>query len=60
VRISDRLATVPGWVVDSVIVHELAHLVVSGHGPDFQALVDQYPMTERARGFLDAWALAGS
>ena len=58
VRISARLVTVPGWVVDSVIVHELAHLVVSGHGPQFQALVDRYPMTERARGFLDAWGMA--
>ena len=35
IRISDRIAAFPDWVVDYVIVHELAHLHVGGHGPDF-------------------------
>jgi predicted metal-dependent hydrolase len=52
VRISDRLARYPSWVLDYVIVHELAHLVVPGHGKAFHALVDRYPRAERARGFL--------
>ena len=54
VRISARLATYPRWVLDYVIVHELAHLRYQGHGPRFHALVDRYPMAERARGFLIA------
>lgn len=57
IRISSRLAAYPGWVLDYVIVHELAHLIVPGHGPVFWAIVERYPMTERARGFLTAKGL---
>jgi predicted metal-dependent hydrolase len=53
IRVSERLRTVPDWVLDYVLVHELAHLQVAGHGPRFWALVDAYPRTERARGYLD-------
>ena len=35
IRISRRLEAFPEWVGDYVIVHELAHLQVSGHGPRF-------------------------
>ncbi|MET0902596.1 MAG: YgjP-like metallopeptidase domain-containing protein [Acidimicrobiales bacterium] len=52
IRISDRIAGFPGWVLDAVIVHELAHLVELSHGPEFQALADRYPKQERAYGFL--------
>jgi hypothetical protein len=57
VRISSRLSREPGWVIDYVIVHELAHLSVSGHGPRFWRLVERYPLAERARGFLMARGL---
>lgn len=57
VRLSTRLAGYPPWVIDYVIVHELAHLRVASHGPDFWALVGRYPRTERARGFLMAKGL---
>lgn len=57
IRISTRLATEPPWVLDYVIVHELAHLTVAGHGPGFWALVERYPLAERARGFLMARGL---
>ena len=57
IRISRRLAAFPGWVLDYVIVHELAHLEVHGHGPAFWELVNRYPRTERARGFLIAKGL---
>jgi predicted metal-dependent hydrolase len=53
IRVSERLRTVPSWVLDYVLVHELAHLQVAGHGPRFWALVERYPRTERARGYLD-------
>jgi predicted metal-dependent hydrolase len=53
IRVSERLRSVPGWVLDYVLVHELAHLQVPGHGPGFWAVVERYPQTERARGYLD-------
>ena len=56
IRISRRLASMPDWVLDYVIVHELAHLEVPGHGADFEALVRRYPRAERARGYLIAKA----
>lgn len=56
IRLSHRLRGMPGWVIDYVVLHELAHLVVSGHGPRFWAIVDRYPQTERARGFLHGFA----
>ena len=56
IRVSSRLAGFPDWVVDYVIVHELAHLAVPGHGPDFWKLVHRYPKAERAIGYLIAKA----
>lgn len=52
IRISDRLAGFPTWVIDYVIVHELAHLVIIEHSPEYWDLVNAYPKTERARGYL--------
>jgi hypothetical protein len=54
IRIAERLQRLPPWVLDYVIVHELAHLEVSGHGPRFWDLVNRYRLTERARGYLIA------
>ena len=58
VRIATRLAAVPTWVLDAVVVHELAHLEVIGHGATFRALTARYPRTERAEGFLEGWGLS--
>jgi predicted metal-dependent hydrolase len=54
IRISTRLAAFPPWVLDYVIVHELAHLVVPDHSSSFAVLVERYPRAERARGYLIA------
>jgi predicted metal-dependent hydrolase len=54
IRVSSRAAALPGWVLDYLLVHELAHLEVAGHGPRFWDLVARYPLTERARGYLMA------
>lgn len=59
IRISTRLASLPTWVLDSVIVHELAHLAVPGHGPEFHELTSRYPLSERAKGYLMAVAERG-
>jgi predicted metal-dependent hydrolase len=58
IRISDRLRDVPPHVLDYVLLHELAHLLVPGHGPGFWRLLASYPRLERARGFLDGLAHA--
>ena len=52
IRLSLALVDYPTWVRDYVIVHELAHLVVPDHSERFWELVNRYPLTERARGFL--------
>jgi len=54
IRISTRLAAFPDWVVDYVIVHELAHLHVHAHNDEFWRLVYRYPKAERAIGYLIA------
>lgn len=59
IRISDRVATMPLWVLDYVLVHELAHLLQPNHSPAFWKLVMRYPLTERARGYLIAVGLEG-
>ncbi|MEU0332655.1 M48 family metallopeptidase [Streptomyces sp. NPDC006193] len=53
IRLSHRLQGMPEYVVDYVLCHELAHLLVPGHGPDFWRLLESYPRTERARGYLE-------
>jgi predicted metal-dependent hydrolase len=58
IRVSGRLRDMPGWVLDYVLVHELAHLLVPGHGADFWELVGRYPRSERARGYLEGVAAA--
>ncbi len=58
IRISERLRDMPSWVLDYVLVHELAHLLVPGHGTDFWDLVARFPRTERARGYLEGVAAA--
>lgn len=58
IRLSERLRDFPDWVLDYVLVHELTHLLVPGHGPDFWAWVERYARTERARGFLDGVSVA--
>lgn len=58
IRISHRLAEMPAWVTDYVLVHELVHLVESTHSARFWNLVAAYPQADRARGFLEGWSQA--
>jgi predicted metal-dependent hydrolase len=50
----------PPWVLDGVLVHELAHLVEPDHGPRFRRLVGRYHLSERAAGYLMAVARHGT
>lgn len=56
IRLSNRMASFPAWVVDYVLLHELAHLVELNHSPEFWKLIEDYPLRERARGYLIAKA----
>src|SRR6476660_3446374 len=47
IRLSERLQQMAPWVVDYVLVRELAHLLVPGHTEEFWAWVDRYPRAER-------------
>ena len=58
IRLSRRLEGMPSWVVDYVLVHELAHLREAGHTPEFWALVNRFPKAERAKGFLEGVVVA--
>ena len=58
IRLSRRLQGMPAWVIDYVLVHELAHLIEAGHTPVFWQWVDRYPKSERAKGFLEGVAAA--
>lgn len=60
IRLSRKLQNMPSWVRDYVLLHELAHLIESGHGPKFWRLVERYPRTERARGYLDGVSAAAN
>jgi predicted metal-dependent hydrolase len=58
IRLSHRLQPMPSWVVDYVLVHELAHLAEPTHSARFWQLVARYPAAEKAKGFLEGY-LAG-
>lgn len=52
IRISSRLQRAPQYVIDYVLVHELAHLLRSDHGPEFSALERRFPDVAQAEAFL--------
>jgi predicted metal-dependent hydrolase len=58
IRLSHRLQPIPAWVVDYVLLHELAHLVEPTHSDRFWSLVGRYPAAEKAKGYLEGY-LAG-
>jgi predicted metal-dependent hydrolase len=54
IRISDRIISMPRWVQDYIIIHELAHLIHPNHSKEFWKEVYQYKYVERAKGYLIA------
>jgi predicted metal-dependent hydrolase len=57
IRVSDRLRVVPEWVLDSVLVHEVAHLTHPDHSRAFHKLAGAYPRHEEAGVFLAGYGL---
>jgi len=58
IRLSERLQGMPSWVLDYVLVHELAHLFEPSHDARFWGWVDRFPQAERAKGYLLGWSAA--
>ncbi|GAA5229786.1 M48 metallopeptidase family protein [Arthrobacter cryoconiti] len=60
IRISHHVQGMPEWVLDYVLLHELAHLIHPNHGAGFWAELASYPHVERAKAFLDGASFASS
>ena len=58
IRLSHRMQRMPSYVIDSVIVHELIHLLVTDHSPEFYELMNKYPQHEKAKAYLDGYSHA--
>jgi predicted metal-dependent hydrolase len=58
IRLSDKLRPMPQWVIDYVLLHELAHLLVARHNAAFWKLLEAYPETARAKAFLEGVSFA--
>jgi hypothetical protein len=57
IRVSHRLRVVPEWVLDSVLVHEVAHLTHPDHSRAFHKLAGAYPRHKEAGVFLAGYGL---
>jgi predicted metal-dependent hydrolase len=54
VRLNAALRLMPPWVLEAVVVHELAHAFHPDHSPAFWELARRVcPKTDRARAFLE-------
>lgn len=60
IRLSHKLQGMPDWVVNYVILHEMAHLIEPSHNRTFWRLLESYPQTESAKAFLAGAAFAAS
>jgi predicted metal-dependent hydrolase len=58
IRLSARLRSWPGYVVDYVLAHELVHRKHPNHSKEFWEYLSRYPEAERARGFIEGIAFA--
>jgi|GEM_PF-715497 len=58
IRISTRLQGMPQWVIDGVLIHELAHLKHGDHSQEFHDFTRRYPRMVEADAFLDGVSFA--
>ncbi len=57
IRVSTRLRQCPEWVIDAVLVHELAHLHEADHSAAFYDLANRHPRQAESAVYLDGYAL---
>ena len=57
IRLSNRLRNVPDWVLDAVLVHELAHLHYVEHSSEFHLIANRHPRQNDAEIFLEGYQL---
>lgn len=60
IRISHHVQGMPQWVVDYVLLHELAHLIHPNHSKAFWAELAGYPELETAKAFLSGASFAAA
>lgn len=58
IRLSHRMQRMPQYVIDSVIFHELVHLVIPDHSSKFYDLMSKFPEHEKAKAYLDGYSHA--
>lgn len=60
IRLNAALRHMPGWVLEAVVAHELAHVAHPDHSPSFWRLLRRVcPETDRARAFLEGVSWLG-
>jgi len=57
IRVSTRLQQCPDWVLDAVLVHELAHLHEADHSPAFHEWANRHPRQAECALYLEGYAL---
>ena len=57
IRVSIRLRQCPEWVIDAVLVHELAHLQEADHSAAFYEIANRHPRQGDSALFLEGYAL---
>ena len=57
IRVSSRLRQCPEWVIDAVLVHELAHLQEADHSAKFYEIANRHPRQNDSELYLDGYAL---
>lgn len=57
IRVSSRLRQCPEWVIDAVLVHELAHLQEADHNAAFYEIAERHPRQADSALYLEGYAL---
>lgn len=60
IRISHHVQGMPDWVLDYVLLHELAHLIHPNHSAAFWAELAGYPKLDEAKAFLQGASFASA